>query len=64
MRESVENPMVNYKDESPKPVATCEQCKCTLFEDEVFLKFDGDYFCEDDCFMEFIGVETVEGNEI
>jgi len=68
MRESVENPMVNYREVEPKVVAHCCNCNEALTEQDTFIKvrFDHyeDYFCNDECFLDYSDITEVEGHEI
>jgi hypothetical protein len=65
MRESVENPMVtNVTFNENKVVAKCTKCKKGLSLDDRFMKFLGEYFCDEDCIFDYHELEIVEGNEI
>ncbi|MGF9741627.1 hypothetical protein ABEX38_30115 [Priestia megaterium] len=64
MREEVENPMVNGSVKVLQVVARCKGCEIALFADEDFLDFDGDYFCEEDCLLDELGVTKIEGSDL
>lgn len=58
----VENPMVRPVKEMPDVgVAFCDSCQERLFADEEFLEFEGEYFCEESCFIQYMGVRKIEG---
>lgn len=61
----IENPIVRPIEELPDVgVAFCENCNMRLFADEEFLALEGEYFCDDDCLKDHLGVKTIEGNEL
>lgn len=61
----VENPKVlPFKQREPQAVAECGECGSSLLEDELFLYWDGLYFCDDDCLMDHLEVEVIEGWEL
>jgi hypothetical protein len=60
----VENPMINYKEEEPKVVAHCTCCNEELTEQETFVKFLDEYFCDEDCVFEYHELIYVEGWEL
>jgi hypothetical protein len=64
MRYEVENPMITYREFEPKVVAYCCNCSNSLHSDEEFLEFDHEYFCDDSCFIEYMGVRKIEGWEV
>lgn len=59
----VENPMIRDQKE-PKVVAYCAQCDEELREDYTIAKFDDEYFCDNDCFLSYMGVQVIEGSEL
>jgi hypothetical protein len=60
----VENPMIKYREEEPQTVAHCCKCNEALTEQDTFLDFQGEYFCDDDCFFEYHDVKVTEGWEL
>lgn len=38
-----------------KPVCQCEHCDAELYEGEDVIELDGEYFCEMECLIDFIG---------
>lgn len=65
MKIDVENPMVLPVKEKPNVgVAFCENCRMRLFADEEFLSLEGDYFCDELCLKDYLGVKTIEGWEV
>lgn len=64
MRYEVENPVVTYREFEHKTVAYCCHCNASLKSDEEFKVFDGEYFCDEFCFCKYMGLMTIEGNEI
>lgn len=41
-----------FEPDEPKKMATCESCYEALYEGDTALKYDGCYFCDDECFFE------------
>lgn len=65
MLNEVENPIVRPIKEKPNVgVAFCESCHTRLFADEEFLALEGEYFCDEICLKEHLGVKTIEGWEV
>lgn len=70
MREEVENPVVRVinmsecdgheKDE----VTCCHYCDMPLFEDEKFLAFKGNHYCDTTCLFDYHDIVEVKGSEL
>jgi hypothetical protein len=60
----VENPTIKYKEEEPKVVAHCTCCNEELTEQDIFLDFQGEFFCDDDCLFAYHEIRVTEGWEL
>lgn len=38
----------------PKKVASCFSCDCELYEEQEVIEWEGKYFCDDACLIEYI----------
>jgi hypothetical protein len=70
MREEVENPMVKvnnpaeYDGHKKGEVTFCLYCDHPLFEDEKFLAFKGNHYCDTTCLFDYHDIVEVKGSEL